>query len=150
MPFDEEKRGRQKILLIVAVVVLVAALAMILRQFTRKSPTRLAAERVFKCVEEGCGHEFEYIIKLGDKEPLTCPKCGKLSAYKAESCYWAKDAEGNWKAKLDPTFVVVKKQVDPTTTEKTYCPDCGHQVVGHNPRPPKELMEAARREAAGK
>lgn len=143
MPFDEEKRGRQRILLIVAVVVLVAALAMTLRQFTRKSPTRLAAERVFKCVEEGCGHEFEHVLKLGDTEPLRCPECGKTSAWRAEACYWTKDAEGNWKAKLSPTFVIVKRRVDPSTTEKTYCPDCGHEVVGHNPRPPKELMDAA-------
>lgn len=148
MPFDEEKRGRQKILLIVAVVVLVAALAMILRQFTRKSPTRLAAERVFKCIE--CGHEFEYIIKMGDMEPFPCPKCKKSAAYSAEACYWTKDAEGNWKAKLTPTFVVLKKRIDRNSDEKTYCPDCGREVVVHNRKPPPELMEAAAKEAAGK
>jgi len=148
--FDEGKRGRQKILLIVAVVLLLGAAGFTWYTYGGKSATRLSAERVFKCVEEGCGHEFEHTIQLGEKEPLTCPKCGKISGWRAEACYWAKDAEGNWKAKLTPTFVVVKKRIDPSTTEKTYCPDCGHEVVGHNPRPPKELMDAAEKGAAGK
>ena len=106
----------------------------------------LTAERVYKCIE--CGHDFEHTLQIGDQEPLACPKCGKATGWKAEACYWAKDSSGNpTKAKLNPTFVVVKKRYDPETTDRTYCPDCTHEVVPHNPVPPRELMEAAKKEA---
>jgi DNA-directed RNA polymerase subunit RPC12/RpoP len=144
--FEEEKRGRQKILLAVATVLLVAAAGFGWYQFGGKSAARLSAERVFKCTE--CGHDFEHTLQIGDMEPLECPKCDQRAGWKAEACYWTKDAEGNWKAKLTPTFVVVQKRVDPSATDKTYCPDCGHEVVPHNPRPPKELMDAAGKNAA--
>ena len=85
---------------------------------------------------------------MGDKPPVKCKKCGKMAAYQAETCYWIKDASGEWKAKKKPTYVLWKKRVNPETEEKTFCPDCGREVVGHNPPPPEELMEAA--EKAGK
>jgi DNA-directed RNA polymerase subunit RPC12/RpoP len=137
----------QRIKLAVAVVVLVIAGFFGFRTYGGKSLASLSAERVYKCVEPGCGHLFEHTIQIGDTEPLVCPKCGKSSAWKTEACYWAKDASGNWKAKLEPTFVVLKSRIDPESTERTYCPDCGHEVVGHNRRPPNELMEAAKKEA---
>jgi DNA-directed RNA polymerase subunit RPC12/RpoP len=145
---EESKAKRQRIKLIGAVALLVIAVLLILRYtLGSTSPERFSAERVFKCVD--CGHDFEHVIQLGDTEPLPCPKCGKMTAWKAEACYWTKDAAGNWKAKLNPTYVVLKSRVDPNTTEKTYCPDkdCGHVVVGHNPKPSRDLMEAAQKEA---
>jgi putative FmdB family regulatory protein len=141
----ESSGGRQRILLIAAVVVLVAAVLLAWYRMGGTSQERLAAERVFKCAE--CGKDFEHVLQMGDMEPLRCPKCGKNAAYKAEACYWTKDAAGNWKAKPNPTFVILKSRIDPTSKEKTYCPDCGHEVLGHNPRPPDDLMEAAKKEA---
>jgi putative FmdB family regulatory protein len=137
----------QRIKLIAGVVVLVIAGVLMARYITGAgSKERIAAERVFKCAT--CGHDFEHAIQMGEIEPLVCPKCGKSTAWKAEACYWTKDGAGNWKAKLNPTFVLLKNRIDPNDQEQTYCPDCGHKVVGHNPKPPKELMEAA--EKAGK
>ena len=142
MATQESKAKRQRILLIAGIVALVIAALLVARNMSGgKSAESLNAERVYKCVE--CGHDFERTLKIGDSEPFACPKCGKMSAYRAEACYWAKDAAGGWKAKAKPTFVVLKSRVDSNSTEKTYCPDCGHIVVGHNPRPRQDLMEAA-------
>jgi predicted RNA-binding Zn-ribbon protein involved in translation (DUF1610 family) len=139
----------QRIKIIVAVVALAVAGGIMYSTFSGKSAVSVAQERAYKCVEPNCGHIFEHTLQIGDMEPFACPKCGKSSGWKAEACYWAKDkdASGNWKAKLEPTLVVVKKRVDPETSDRTYCPDCGREVVGHNPRPPRELMEAAKKEA---
>ncbi len=63
------------------------------------------------------------------------------TGYQAELCYWAKDANGEWIAKLEPTPVLLKSIFEPGA--ETVCPDCGHEVVGHNPPPPQELMQAA-------
>lgn len=113
------------------------------RQFGGESKYHIAADRAFMCAE--CGHVFEHTIQMGEKEPLECPACGKLAAYIPEKCYWTKDENGKWKAKLEPTFVILNKRMG--IDKKTYCPDCGREVVGHNPMPPKELMDAARAEA---
>ncbi|HVP10109.1 MAG TPA: zinc ribbon domain-containing protein [Phycisphaerae bacterium] len=132
----------QRLKLIGAVVVFIIAVGIILRfAVGGKSAESLSAERVCKCVD--CGHEFEHVLQMGEKEPLTCPKCGKARVWRAEACYWAKDGAGGWKAKTTPTFVVLKSSIDPSSREKTYCPDCGHLVTGHNRKPSKEQMEAA-------
>jgi DNA-directed RNA polymerase subunit RPC12/RpoP len=145
----EASGTRQRILLIGAVVLLIVAGLLLARHATKSSSAeRFASDRVFKCVD--CAHEFEHDIKMGEIEPLACPKCGKQAGWMTEKCYWTHDAEGNWKAKLNPTYVVLKSRIDPGSTEKTYCPDCGHIVVGHNPRPPRDLMEAAEKEAKNK
>ncbi len=129
-------------LLIGAAVLIVVAVLLAWMRLGGASPAAVAANRAHKCVE--CGYEFDHTIKMGDKEPYECPECGKMAAHRAEACYWTKDANGEWAAKLEPTFVVVKRRVDPTSSEKTYCPDCNREVKGHNPRPPQELMDAAR------
>ncbi len=88
------------------------------------------------------GKPFEYTVQRGDREPVESPHTGRRTGYSAEKCYWTKDAGGNWAAKPEPTFVLLKTKLDPNTTEETYCPDCGKEVVGHNPLPPQELMDA--------
>ena len=146
MATEEPKTKRQRVMLLGAVAVLVIAAVLMARYVAgSKAPGALNAERVFKCVE--CGHEFEHELKMGEKDPVPCPKCGKQAGWMAEKCYWTHDAAGNWKAKVNPTYVVLKSRIDPSSTEKTTCPDCGHAVVGHNPKPPRELMEAAEKEA---
>jgi predicted RNA-binding Zn-ribbon protein involved in translation (DUF1610 family) len=101
----------------------------------------IAADRAFKCT--ACGHVFEHTLQHGDFEPFECPKCDEMTGWGTETCFWEKDENGEWRAKRDPTFVILKKRMDSSSTEKTNCPDCGREVVGHNPRPPRELMEAA-------
>lgn len=136
---------RQQIKLIVAVVVFIAAGAVAWITMGGETVEDIAADRAFICGE--CGAVFEHTLQIGEYTPLECDKCGKKAAYPAETCYWTKGPNDEWKAKLEPTFVLLKKRVDPESDEKTFCPDCGREVVGHNPPPPEELMEAARNEA---
>jgi DNA-directed RNA polymerase subunit RPC12/RpoP len=141
---SQDKRARLK--LVGAVVILVIAGTLMARYMTRTdSAGQFASDRIFKCAE--CGHDFEHTSQMGEIEPIPCPKCGKQAGYQAEKCYWTRDASGGWKAKVNPTYVLMKTRVDPSSTEKTLCPDCNHVVVTHNPRPSKELMDAAEKEA---
>ncbi len=129
-------KARQRILLAAALVVLIGAILWGWRVWSSAGPdTRIASDRVFVCVD--CGRVFWHTLTLGEAEPLTCRGCGKKTAWMAEACYWTKDG----KAKLEPTYVILKQRMG--IDEKTYCPDCGREVVGHNPRPPKELMDEA-------
>lgn len=129
---------RQRILLGVAASLIVAAALLAIRALNAGPDYSISAERAFKCAE--CGHEFEHVIQIGDQEPLRCEKCGKQSAWVPETCYWTRDG----KAKRRPTFVILKRKMG--IDEDTICPDCGREVVGHNPRPPQKLMEAAEAE----
>lgn len=140
-----EGPGRQRILLAAAVLLLCVAVGVAVVQLRGNSGARVSAERAYMCIE--CSKVFEHVLKHGDIEPFECPECGKAAGWRAETCYWTKGPNGEWKAKLEPTFVVVKQRYDPNTTEKTYCPDCGKEVRGHNPMPPPALMDAARAEA---
>ncbi len=142
MAAQEPGAGRQRVLLICAAVLVVIAVFLGWSRLGGSSPEAIAASRAHKCIE--CGYEFDYTIKMGDKEPYDCPKCGKLAVYRAEACYWTKDANGEWAAKLEPTFVVLKSRIDRSSKEKTFCPDCEREVKVHNARPPQEMMDAAR------
>jgi len=142
---DESSSRRQKILLGAAVGIFVIAGIVAWLLIGGDSPARRASDRIFVCSETG--KPFEYTIKPGDVEPVYSPHSKQNTGYQAEPCYWTKGPDGEWKAKLEPTWVLVKKRVDPETTEKTYCPDCGHEVTIHNQRPPQELMDAAAAEA---
>lgn len=141
MSSDAPDTRRQRIKFIVAVSIFVVAGGVAWYTLGGESVEQRASDRMFICAE--CHQPFEYTLQMGDITPVKCGKCGKQAAYPAEACYWAKGPDGVWKAKLEPTFVLVKKRMDPETTEKTYCPDCGQEVVGHNPLPPEELLRAA-------
>ena len=132
---------KKQIKLIVAGVVFLAALVVAWLMVGGKTAADVSAERVYICSETG--KSFRHTIKLGESEPIYSPHSKKKTGYAAEACYWRKMPDGTYKAKRDPTYVLVKKRVDPETTEKTFCPDCGHEVVGHNPMPPPELMKEA-------
>jgi hypothetical protein len=112
-----------------------------------RTPSEVASERMF--IDAETGQVFEHTVVAGEIEPIKAPS-GKNTGYEAEKCYWAKDANGKWKAKLKPTYVLLKIATNPKSREKTYCPDCGHEVRPHNPLPPPAMMAAAKEEAEGK
>lgn len=137
---DDSGVTRQRVLLAVAIVALAAAGVVAWHYFPRGPDTTIASRRPFKCAE--CNAVFPHDLELGETEPINCPKCGKKTAWIPEACYWTKDG----KAKAEPTWVIVKERMG--LEGKTYCPDCGKEVVGHNRMPSKELMDAAK--AGGK
>ncbi len=142
MASGESRGGRQWAMLVLAIVLIAVAVVIIRPRLSGQSPAASASDRVYVCVETG--KPFNYTLKTGDKEPVLSPYTGKPTGYLAEACYWTKDPDGNWVAKSQPTYVVLKTRINPSSTEKTFCPDCGREVVLHNPLPPPELMEAAR------
>ena len=94
-----------------------------------------ANTRVFVCTVTG--RSFPYKAKEGETEPIESPFTGRKTAWAAEPCYWTRDG----KAKREPTYVVLKERMG--INEKTICPNCGREVVGHNPLPPPELFKTA-------
>jgi len=119
--------------------------------FWTRPPENLAVEaakgRVFMCAETG--ETFRHELQPGEVEPVYSPHSKQNTGWLAEACYWTPDEQGGWKAKLEPTYVILKSRMDPNSTEVTKCPDCGREVRGHNPMPPREMMDAARAEAGG-
>lgn len=123
-----------------AVTALIAAGVILYYQVGGPDVARQASDRVY--IDIATGKTFTYTIKEGDMEPIKAPS-GGLTGYRAETCYWGKDADGRWIIKDEPTYVVWKKRIDPETTEETLCPDCGRRVVGHNPKPRQEDIDRA-------
>lgn len=145
VPSEESSPGRQRTLIIVSAVILVAAGVVAWYMLSGKKPEEVAAVRVYMCSETG--KTFEHKIRDGEDEPIYSPHSGKETGYIPEACYWTKGPDGKFKAKLTPTYVILKRKLDPGSREKTYCPDCGKEVVGHNPSPKPSLMKAAEEEA---
>lgn len=125
----------------VSVVVFIAAAVIAWSNLSGKSQGDIASIRGYMCND--CKAVFDYVPKEGDFEPIKCPECGQMAGYAAERCYWTKGPNGEWAAKAVPTYVILNLRIDPNNTEPTICPDCGHEVVGHNPMPPEDLMSAA-------
>ena len=151
MASDSSDVRRQRAKLGVAVLLLVAAGVVVWYQVGGESEAATAAHRrVFMCSD--CEKTFPHELREGDVEPIECDLCGEQAAYAPEECYWVKGADGSWQGKLEPTYVIMKRRKDPTSSEKTYCPDCGKEVFGHNKAtnmPSEELMNAARAAAGG-
>lgn len=146
VPTETSEAPKSQVLkLTVAILVLVIAGAVAWWRLGGASAERVSAQRAFVDIETN--KPFEHQISMGEIEPIESPFTKRLTGYRAEACYWTKDPNGEWKAKLEPTFVVLKTKIDPSSEEETFCPDCGHKVVGHNPMPPDELMQAAQTEA---
>lgn len=141
MRSEEPLSGRQRKLAIIASAVFVVAVAVAWYMTRGKSAADVAAHRNFICSETG--KTFEHTIVAGESEPIVSPHSGKNTGYAAEQCYWTKGEDGKWIAKMTPTYVLLKRKVDPKSKEKTYCPDCGREVRPHNPLPPEKLMKAA-------
>lgn len=136
---------REKVLFGVAVVAFVAA-GVIVWMNSKESPSvRNSRQRMYICAKTG--KAFEHNIEAGEIEPVYSPYSKANTGYHAEKCYWTKDANGDWAAKTEPTYVLLNSLFEPGA--ETKCPDCGHEVVNHNPDPPRDLMEAARNTAGG-
>jgi hypothetical protein len=132
---------KQKILLGVAVIIFVAAGVLVWRNLSGDPRVRSASERMFKCAETG--EVFEYKIQIGDIEPVYSPASKKNTAYAAETCYWGKDASGQWYVKDEPDYVILNLKLNPGSYEKTYCPVCKREVVQHNRRPSQQDIDRA-------
>ncbi len=137
--------GRKKALTITASVVFVAAIGVAWYMQSGSDPAAVANLRVFMCSETG--KTFEHKIVEDEVEPIESPFTGRPTGYSPEACYWSKGEDGKWKAKLTPTYVILKRTLNPESREKTFCPDCGKEVRGHNPLPKADLMKAAEEEA---
>ena len=85
--------------------------------------------RVYVCSETL--KTFAHQLEPGEVEPILSPYSGKNTGYMAELCYWTKSG----KRKKTPTYILLNEHLG--RTEKTICPDCGREVVGHNPPPPE-------------
>lgn len=142
---QDAKSGKDRIKIIVAVAIFIAAAGFAWYQFGGESDYDRSVIRGYLCNE--CQTPFDHTPKEGDIEPLKCPNCKAMAGYQAELCYWTKGPDGQWKAKLKPTYVILKQRIDHTSREQTFCPDCGHEVVGHNPKPSDDEMAAAEAEA---
>ncbi len=141
MQSDDSVSRSTVIKLSVAIVLLLAAVVLAWVRLGGPTPADNAAERGFICSETL--KPFAHTITRGEIEPIESPHTGRQTGYQAEKCYWTKDADGRWAVKDEPTFVLLKQRVDPQSDEKTYCPDCGREVVGHNPKPtPEDVAEA--------
>lgn len=116
------------IIFIVAIVLIVRAVSSVTAGVGDGSRIRVAIDaetgKVFK----------EYRIKDGETWPWKHPSTGRATLYPTEQCYWTADGQ----AKLEPTHVLLNSIVG--KDEKTICPDCGREVVAHNPMPPTDLM----------
>jgi hypothetical protein len=153
---DTGKR-KEKIKLAAAVAIFLSAGGVAWFMLGGDSVADTAARRIFICAETN--QSFDHTVAAGEEEPIYSPFTKKKTAFEAEACYWVKpdNENGDWtKAKTKPTYVLWKKRgpyvvwkygpdAEPPD-ESTICPDCGHEVVGHNPKPPPELMEAAKAE----
>lgn len=119
--------------LAVAVSVLVLAKATVLAPVSAGEASRKRA-----VIDAETNELFEsFAVADGTTIPWKNPKTGKNTLFPAEKCYWTKDG----KAKLEPTYVLLRT----AKGEKgnTICPDCGKQVVFHNPMPPPTLLQEA-------
>jgi hypothetical protein len=91
------------------------------------------------CAETG--KHYVHDLQEGERYPVYSPFTKGRTGYRAEKCYWTREG----KAKLEPTFVLLDEYVG--KPGPTLCPDCGRLVEPHNPMPPGDKMEAARRAA---
>ena len=116
--------------LALGIVLLAAAGALIYNTYWRASADEpVESARFYMC--SGDGNVFAYAMKKGESVPIACPACKKTTAFPAEACYWTRD--GGTKDK--PTYVILNRHLK--RDGPTICPDCGREVVGHNPDPRK-------------
>ena len=134
---------RQKVLLGVAVAAFVVAGVLVWINTRDPATVNRSINRPYICAKTG--KAFEHKVEIGEVEPVYSPHSKANTGYHAELCFWTKDANGEWAAKVDPTAVLLNSIFEPGA--QTFCPDCGREVVGHNPRPPREMMEAAKKAA---
>lgn len=125
-------------------VLLLACLIYMLTWLFSSTDADTSGNRVFICAETG--KSYRHTIATGETMPIYSPFTKRNTGWAAEACYWERDPDkpGQHRAKLEPSYVLLNQFKDPNDKSKTLCPDCGHEVVGHNPMPPRELRDAAR------
>ncbi len=136
---SDGQETRQKVLGGIAFVAILAAAVIFWKSVQDSDPVRRSKVRNYICAKTG--KAFDHTVEIGEIVPVYSPHSGANTGYHAELCYWTRDGDGGWKAKLDPTPVLLNSIFEPDAD--TVCPDCGHEVVGHNPRPPKDMMDTA-------
>lgn len=119
-----------------------AAVIVVWQVVRRPGPDLAAASRMRTLIDSESGEVFaDHRVAEGASYPLVNPKTGRATLFPAERCYWTRAGEAKWR----PTFVFV-----PPGEASAVCPECGREVVPHNPRPPEDLMlEALRRHREG-
>lgn len=131
--------SKQRWMLVIAALLLAVSGYYVWRVAAAPSAGSYSRERIYMCAESG--KVFRHEPQVGEIEPIYSPFTKRNTGYMPEACYWVKSPDGQWKAKKNPTYVIERRRLGEDGT--TYCPDCGRKVIGHNPMPPKELMDAA-------
>lgn len=140
---DAADARAKKIKLSVAITLLVVAAGIFIYQVTRTTPAEMAANsRMLQC--ESTKNVFPHDLEVGEIQPVKCDICGKNDAYSPEKCFWTKTADGKWAIKETPTYVIIPRKIDPENGASSIaCPDCGREVVGHNPKPDQADVDRA-------
>lgn len=134
---DSTRAGNRKLVLSAAAVVLAVGVMvyLVLRSTLFAPPTAGDVSRARTVMDAETGELIaDFPIKEGTLYPWTNPRTGKATLFPPETCYWTKDG----KAKAEPTYVLLNNLTG--KPGKTTCPDCGREVVGHNPKPPMSLL----------
>ncbi len=140
VPVAQQPLDRRKVMLASGGLALCLALAIfvVLRLTMWAEATASDASRSRVVVDAETGEVVQaFHIEDNSAYPWVNPKTGKKTLYPPEHCYWTKD--GN--AKLEPTYVLLNEIAG--KPGKTFCPDCGREVVIHNPLPPSKLLQEA-------
>lgn len=130
-----------------AVVCLIAATIFGYYQLTSGGPDLASNSLYREVVDSKTGESFSN-FSIGEDNsafPYTNPKTGQRTLYPAERCYYTRDG----KVKSTPTLVFVK-QYENENAGETACPDCGRNVIRHNPAPAWTLIEEAKQRESGK
>lgn len=131
--------------LAVALVVLAFAGYRLYAMFYLATPEKAhPVERLYLCSET---HKtFSYKKNVGEDIPVTSPFSKKRTGYPCEPCYRTKKENV---FRDQPYYVTLNKYFD--KPGPTICPDCGHEVQGHNPDPRPVHLDApsSRKAAAG-
>ena len=134
--------NRNSLMLYGSAIAMAAATVVLAWQLFGGPPSAATLSRQRNLICSETGESFpKFTIPENPDTPLKNPKTGRMTLYPAEACYWNKDGT----ARLSPTYVLLNSYVG--KGGPTICPDCGRIVVGHNPRPPGDLLlQAAERE----
>jgi len=139
---DQADERRKRIKLGGAILGLLAAGGITWFQLSRETPAEAAStRRMLQCASSG--NVFPHDFEVGESQPFKCDICGKDDAYIPEKCYWSKGADGQWTIKDTPTYVILPYRLDQAGARSMDCPDCGRQIVGHNPKPAQEDVDRA-------
>lgn len=147
--FPRTRRGAVSVKAVLAVVGAVAGVGVLVWALANSSlfakDPMVDASRLRPAVDVTTGAKFrEFRMPTDDSPPWRNPQTGQDTVWPAELCYWTRDG----KATLEPTLVVLNEYLG--QSGRTICPDCGREVVRHNPMPPPEAMlEAARAAGVG-